>query len=116
MDCLRGLLQSSFLYLKLSIKGASRSTAISAIQGADCALNLPEIDEAIFRQSLTDLNEPANIVTAVRQLIRENREKQLAHNVLTIEVLCQSSELSCPSIALATVPKDVLDLTIIGLY
>lgn len=114
-DCLRGILQPSYVYLKLSIKGASREAAINAIQSADCALSFPEIDEAIYRQQLTDLNEPAKLTAAVRHLIRENREKQAAFNMLTVELLSQPNELSCPSVALTTVGKEVLDLTMIGL-
>lgn len=49
-------------------------------------------------------------------MIRDNKEKQTAFNTLSIEILCSDSEPKCPSIALSTVPADVLDLSIIGLY
>ena len=48
--------------------------------------------------------------------MRDNKEKSRAHNILTVDLLSCQAEPQCPSINLNTVPTDVLDLNIIGLY
>ena len=40
----------------------------------------------------------------------------MARNVLTLELLSESPDGLCPSVSLGTVPADVLDLVVIGLY
>jgi len=75
IDCIRGLLQPNYVYFQLHVSGASRQEAIDAIQRCDTVLSFPQIDQAIFRHSLLDQDEPCTtLVPAIRQLVRENRD------------------------------------------
>lgn len=90
---------------------------IRTIQGASCTVNLPDIDVAVMRNDLLDTSsDKVDLIGPTRQMTRLNKENQVARNMLTIELLSDPSVGACPSLCLATVPHDVLDLTLVGIY